>query len=398
MLRKPALIKVVVLGPEGYRSDLRFHPHSPVGLVKRAISLQLAVHPSRIALTRENVELNSSSTLQQAGILDGDFLKVIPRRQGTAPIDWDGKVSDPFGRDIVSEATLLETRWFHRENARDSVIRKNRIRRFLDKRTLPDNQLVAMAFNDGFSLLFANWAESVRRHRIEIADRCLVFPMDDQSERLARELGFFTCYDPDSRILGGTGTSRAFGDRQFLRHIYFQTAVVRDLLDFRVNVLFQDVDLVWLENPLPLLMHGAPDVEFMHDGATRRHGPWCANTGFMYFRDRPATRRFWNIVFSQSEQMLQQRGQQVVVNKILGVVGRAGLDAGILDEEAFVNGHRVGLDRTSSKIPAGPCVIHFSWTRNLQQKYDKYRSNGYWYLDRDPGDEYRLESRDANQT
>ncbi|MGA8261980.1 MAG: putative nucleotide-diphospho-sugar transferase [Arenicellales bacterium] len=378
---KEPLINMHVAGPDGFGARVSFPASTPLTLVRESIALHLNLKPGGFVIKGNGISLNDASTLEAARIRDGDILNVELIRERRSAFVWNGTACNPFSTDPMPDSAIRKARWFHRENIRDSTVRRKRIGDVLRDRDLSRRQLVAMTFNRGFLPLFANWVESTRRHGIAVRDQCLVFPMDEVSDRAARDLGFCTCYDPESKILQSTGTAQAFGDHDFVRHIYFQNAVIRDLLGFDVNVLFQDVDLVWLRDPLPLLDRDeAHDAQFMYDGPSYVHAPLHANTGFMYFRVNSAARRFWDIVFAETPQMFSQRGQQVVVNRILGAVSPLGFRARTLDERKFVNGHLVGLDAGTSRIPEHPWVIHFSWTRDLDKKYVKYRNNGYWYL------------------
>ena len=77
-----------------------------------------------------------------------------------------------------------------------------------------------------------------------------------------------------------------------------------------VNVLFQDVDLVWFRDPFPFFheyirtaaaksVSGAhPDAFFSDDGQrSLRYSPFYANSGFYYLLCNPRTAHFaWSVM------------------------------------------------------------------------------------------------------
>lgn len=65
------------------------------------------------------------------------------------------------------------------------------------------------------------------------------------------------------------------------------------------DVLFQDVDVFWLKDPIPGLQAQSMfhHFQFMDDGArTFRFAPLFANSGFFYVKNHPTSIRFWDMV------------------------------------------------------------------------------------------------------
>ena len=297
---------------------------------------------------------------------------------------WNESNFDPFKENDISQSLREQAAWFLEQDKLDSKFRKNQIKSILKRMPLKDNQLIAMTFNSKFSLLFLNWAASALKYGIDVHDRCIVFPMDDESAGMAQREGFSICYNRDSEILRSTGEANNYGDSEFARHMFYQNAVIRDLLECGVDLLFQDVDVVWRKDPLPLLLQHPDHVQFMFDGENRRHRPLHANTGFMYFRNEPVTRDFWEIIYNRAEQMFAYGSQQEPLNKVLGLIDRRGFKVRILEEADFANGHLMNIVTERNRLPVDPYVIHCSWTGQLDEKYRKYTQQGIWYLDDAP--------------
>ena len=111
---------------------------------------------------------------------------------------WNESNFDPFKENDISQSLREQAAWFLEQDKLDSKFRKNQIKSILKRMPLKDNQLIAMTFNSKFSLLFLNWAASALKYGIDVHDRCIVFPMDDESAGMAQREGFSICYNRDS--------------------------------------------------------------------------------------------------------------------------------------------------------------------------------------------------------
>jgi hypothetical protein len=215
-----------------------------------------------------------------------------------------------------------------------------------------------------------------------VRDRTLVFPTDAEAMRLVEDAGFRGYFEDDSEILRGIGRSLEYADTEFVKHMFYQNAVIQDVLHLGYDVLFQDVDVVWLRNPLDTLLDASRpryDIELMYDGANFRFQPLYANSGFMHLRNTGCTRHLWDLVYRGYDKVVYYRSQQAPLNVILACLYHRGLRVNILPESLFANGHLFHLDR--GRVPETACVVHCSWTRDLAHKIEKYKVHGLWYLE-----------------
>ena len=94
---------------------------------------------------------------------------------------------------------------------------------------------------------------------------------------MAENLGVHSLYS----ISLGSMPEHAAGsylDKTFSRMMWFKTTSVYLANTCGFHVMFQDVDLVWLENPVPYLLSVEADVAFMDDGArSPRYTPFFVN-------------------------------------------------------------------------------------------------------------------------
>jgi hypothetical protein len=82
-------------------------------------------------------------------------------------------------------------------------------------------------------------------------------------------------------------------DKSFGRMMWFKTTSVFLALSAGFDILFQDVDLVWMKDPIPYLRSLDNDISFMDDGArTPRYSPFYVNSGFYYMKNNERTRYF----------------------------------------------------------------------------------------------------------
>jgi hypothetical protein len=245
------------------------------------------------------------------------------------------------------------------------------------------NVVLMMMVNQGHLDLFRNWVRSCDDRGIEVRSWTLVFTTDADAANGVEQLGFTSYTDPISYGHQCKEAVKVFGDLQFRSLMFQKTAIVKDVLDLGYRLLFQDVDLVWMKDPLPYFLTPSCqrfDARFMYDGQNKIHAPLHVNTGFFWLNPTPKTIRFWSAVLMNYDFIHSSGSQQMVVNQI--IVGHLfkGLKVNVLAENDFANGHLFTIKNTA-KLPKDPYVIHCSWTGNLQHKIKKLKLAGLWYLD-----------------
>ncbi len=245
------------------------------------------------------------------------------------------------------------------------------------------NVVLVMMVNQGHLDVFRNWVRSCDDRGIEVRSWSLVFTTDADAAHSVEQLGFTSYTDPASYGDQGKAAVKAFGDVQFRTLMFQKTAIVKDVLDLGYRLLFQDVDVVWMKDPLPYFLHPSHqrfDARFMYDGQNKMHAPLHVNTGFFWLNPTPKTIRFWSAVLMHYHLIRASGSQQMVVNQML--VGHCfkGLKLNVLPEKDFANGHLFSMTNTA-RLPKDPYVIHCSWTHNIEHKIKKYKFAGLWYLD-----------------
>ncbi|MEO0436668.1 MAG: putative nucleotide-diphospho-sugar transferase [Pseudomonadota bacterium] len=252
------------------------------------------------------------------------------------------------------------------------------------KRLAYPEQIIVMIYSGELLPLVRNWLASCDHHGIEVRNRTIGFTLDREAENQSQKFGIQSCFlDPDIYVPGGG--SQVFGDAAFARTMFYKNAVVRDALTLGADILFQDVDLVWLQDPFPYLLRQPSDFQLMYDGPNPLHAPLYANTGFIHVRCNDATRAFYDTLLHNSATVLQCRSHQQPFNQILAhFLLHNVVSARVLPEETFLNGHlfnlKRGLHQKAQEWKKKGYVVHVSWTENREEKRRKIELFGFDYL------------------
>jgi hypothetical protein len=142
--------------------------------------------------------------------------------------------------------------------------------------------------------LLANFVCAANAKNVDTGN-VVVFATDVEARTATEKLGLHVFYDEE----GGFGDlptdeAKAYGDATFTAMMYIKVLAVYLPMMLGYEVLFQDVDVVWHENPLPYFADksrcGDFDTYFSDDGArSMRYAPFSANSGFYFLRNNDKT-------------------------------------------------------------------------------------------------------------
>ncbi|MEQ8716357.1 MAG: putative nucleotide-diphospho-sugar transferase [Acidimicrobiales bacterium] len=236
--------------------------------------------------------------------------------------------------------------------------------------------LVTMLCNQRYLPLLNRWVESCERRGIEPRGRTVVSTLDDETLVAARKLGLRSVPADPSRS-DDIPESEKYGDGGFASVMLYKTLAVVDALTVAPRVLFQDVDVIWLRDPVTDLdRRPAADLHFMFDGWNAGHEPLFVNSGFFLAASTDVTRAVFDTLLHNSAYVLAHRSQQAPLNQILGhFLLHNVLDVAILPESVYLNGHlfnmKSGLAPAAREWARDGVVVHYSWTGTLPEKLDK---------------------------
>ena len=181
------------------------------------------------------------------------------------------------------------------------------------------------------------------------------------------------------------------------------------------NLLFQDADVVWYQNPQDWFhttnnnnhnnTSNATSVVFQDDGArTLFYAPYAANPGFYYARNNEKTQAFFNAMLLSGDMILSTYSHQMAL-------------VALLCEHASLYGLRVKIwDRARPEFPGGflfheapdlvkqmvegcwnPHVFQVCWTENKHDKVRFLQQMGQWYLKETCRNNRRDERNDGHE-
>jgi hypothetical protein len=147
------------------------------------------------------------------------------------------------------------------------------------------NAIVVLVCNLGHSELLLNFACASRQRGLDVS-KVLVFATDEGTKELAESVGLAAFDVQDAFGKMPTVAAKAYGDQAFTGMMMAKVYSVHLMSVLGYDILFQDVDVVWYQNPLSFFespKSGDFDIYFQDDGAhSSRYAPYSPNTG-LYF-------------------------------------------------------------------------------------------------------------------
>ena len=292
----------------------------------------------------------------------------------------------------------------------EKIARKRIIRNRDEKGTV-----VIMAANTGFSSLISNFCCASLAKGIDISN-VLVFATDRASYDNAQALGLAAFHT--EKYLGSLpeAAAAAQSDPDFNAMTLAKVAGAHMSILLGYNVLFQDADVVWYQDPVEyFLRHGRPgetphDIMFMDDGnPSNIFAPYRANTGFYFVRSNDRTRYLFQSLIFAADQIVAKNDQTTMAALMPVHIGLHGLRAKTLDWRLFPGGREyqrekkfvedVVLDGKPIDGCANetrPYIFHMHWTQSRDAKLLYMKQSGMWHLRDQCFDKSAIEVLPAN--
>ena len=175
----------------------------------------------------------------------------------TGHIDWPQVLTDQYQDDIVHYYSLAEERNLtslflrHRQELIDEFLRV--MGPPVDKNGTTRTALLMVA-NAGVMDLVLNFMCSTSAAGIDMSS-FVVFLGQEEYKDLVTAMGGKSMFHP---ALGDmpAASAASYADRTFSRVMWLKVTSVYIALSAGFNVIFQDADLVWIQDPVPFLMTG----------------------------------------------------------------------------------------------------------------------------------------------
>lgn len=182
-----------------------------------------------------------------------------------------------------------------------------------------------------------------------------------------------------------------YGDSVFREMMLVKVLAVQWVVSLGYHVLFQDIDIVWYEDPVPYFRthhHAKFDVVLQDDGARSvRFAPYSGNSGVYYVKNLPKTRYLMNRMVLAADFVLSTSSHQQTL-------------IGMLNHFASLHGLRVKTLSMDPRLPGGfefhrnrtymhdvlagriqPLLFHMAWTFNKANKILFFQQLGLWHVD-----------------
>jgi hypothetical protein len=256
----------------------------------------------------------------------------------------------------------------------------------IDQKTGEIRTIIVMVANEGVYDLLLNFLCSIDNIGTVNKRDIVVFVGTKSFAAVVENLGVHALH---STALGSMPEHAAGGylDKTFSRMMWFKATSVYLAAKCGYHVLFQDVDLVWLTNPIPYMLSIESDVSFMDDGArSPRYTPFFVNSGFYLVKANPRTAYFEEKLLKSgpSEIGFTHSHQSVLIRHVSESSHHAGLKVYVLDRELFPSGQAYHENKPFIKKIINhdfrPYVFHMCWTSNRVDKVKYFKEMGLWYL------------------
>lgn len=270
----------------------------------------------------------------------------------------------------------------------DSVLEELRP---IARRVAKDNTIIVQVCNKGQSDLLMNFACSAKAQGLDTSN-ILVFATDKHTYDVALAMGFSAFFD--EKNFGGLPEqeSKTYGDPTFMKMMYAKVVPVQLLNMMGYDVLFQDVDVVWMKNPIGIFHDKSSplhdfDILFQDDGARSvRFAPYSGNTGMYYVRHNTRTRFLLTQLLYNGDMIMETKSHQQALTALLEEHSSlTGLKVKTLEGNDFPSGYHYHRDsQLMKRIVSGqqkPFLFHMCWTKNKENKILFYKQMGMWYME-----------------
>ena len=273
------------------------------------------------------------------------------------------------------------------ENTKEK--RRNELQSMLKDVDINAGPIMIMAVNHGYSYLYLNWFCSVKYNGLltdDLISRTIVITTDIDTQKTVNDTGF-TGYYPTwlgtknlKRITKNAAQSFALGGHRFI--VALQIAMVNDLIHLGYDVLIQDTDIIWKDNPIKYLYlnkYNYIDIQMSVDGRMDQRGP--GNSGFFIVRSNCKTKIFMDTMISLIGLVIVGRSDQILWNTLIDERLFRMINFETLNHDVFLNGNRASKQKYIEKIDFDKMItFHASWTTDIFDKIERFYNIDSWYF------------------
>ena len=352
-----------------------------------------------IARFDANIDENNIDLTMVPDLKD-KLVKVKPKFVGNIhnkgkfrPVGFFRKVPKERGFKRVKEKLQPFIQHFDGKDGIDIQLRK----KLLENNVKAGDDLVVMVVNQGEIDLYLNFACSCKLHGISL-EKMIVFSGSEEIVNVIESTGAMALFHEGYASVSKKA-SMDYLDRVFVDMMWYKAFSVYLLLRQRVNVLFQDVDLVWFKDPFPYFkayiakakakseMSGShPEAFFSDDGQrSLRYSPYFANSGFYYLIASERSEWFaYSIMTAFDAIQVLGSHQNTFTSRLVEGLALGHRHAVLMPMEAFPTGimyhHDRGYMKRLRQGKVQPYNFHMCWTQGKPDKLMYLRKALMWYL------------------
>ena len=252
--------------------------------------------------------------------------------------------------------------------------------------------VVVMVCNFGQSELLLNFFCSSKRRGLDLSS-IVVFATDQETADIVTQVGGPTVvYLKNTFADMPTQAAGTYGDETYSKMMLAKVYCVHLPVLLGYDVLFQDVDMVWYQNPLDFFHNTSRpdasfDMYFQDDGNRMMYRTYSANTGFYYVRNNRRTVHFFNSFLMMGDEILMRRSHQSALHALLqehASLYALKIKVYSVDEEYFPGGctfhHHRDYMKKFVKGEVHPLIFHMSWTESKVDKLKFFQQMGEWFV------------------
>ncbi|XP_041479219.1 UDP-D-xylose:L-fucose alpha-1,3-D-xylosyltransferase 3-like [Lytechinus variegatus] len=245
-------------------------------------------------------------------------------------------------------------------------------------RETPRPWVILATTNQAFLDFTENWLESLKRSNI--TDHVTIIAEDNATRQalanrkdIKLEILLTDNANLPSKFL-------SFGSRDYIRLVNKRPSYILSYLEKGVDVLFSDVDTVWLKNPLSFFT-GDYDLYIGRDIYDNPKAPDVACAGFVYYS---ATNATIDLLLKWIRSIHDRPGvpdQELLNHWLRNHATRQTLNVKYLDQRQFPNGNDYFNAKWRMKnADVEPIVVHNNWIKGHDVKIKRFKNVSLWYL------------------
>ena len=243
--------------------------------------------------------------------------------------------------------------------------------------------------NSGASNMALNCIYSMIKSGVSKND-ILLYTIDDETHTTFSEYGINVTKLDASKSIGKSGCFadskyQDWNTKGFHRVVHYKIKAIIDALSKGDDVFYLDTDNVIFKNPTQFVESENSDI-IIHDDSDI-HGRWKSLcTGVVFIRSNKKTKKFYDECLDlhmKNIELDKSTGDQAAFNQIMVERHRHGLSdlsVNVFPHETFPNG-QIYFESTVDKN--GMYLFHNNHISGLDAKIDRFKDNGYWFIDND---------------